>query len=66
MLTQYRHLVPISNNVEVEWSNIRNLLEKLGHEVLRRKLLNTQKRGLKLWNEEVKQGLQKKKEKRKI
>ena len=46
-------MVPTSNKKEEDWSNIRNLLEKVGNEVFGKKRINIRKRGLKIRNEET-------------
>ena len=53
-------MVPSSNDVEEEWSNIQDLLKKVGNEVLGKNGINTQKRGLKICNKEIEHTIQEK------
>ena len=51
--TEYEQLVPTSNSIEEWWSTTRNILEKVGNEVLRKKRINIQKISLKILTEGI-------------
>lgn len=55
--TDYAKLVPNSNNVHEGWSNIWFFLEKVCNNIVSEKQINTQKSGLKIWNQEIEQAV---------
>ena len=52
-LAEHLIQVPISNDIDKEWNNIRTCIEKAAIEAIRKKKRIRNKKGLRVWNEEL-------------
>lgn len=61
-LENYINITPKSNNINLEWNNIKEIITKAAGEALGRRKKRNNNRGLKFWNEELKEIIENKKQ----